>query len=86
MFLETTTLVSIGTTIRVLAPLSDENPQPIRTKATVLYHNRRGTAGAGANPSARVKWTRPVTEPLTREKVLGDWNPKAPIKALLSVF
>lgn len=46
MFLETTTLVSIGTTIRVLAPLSDENPQPIRTKATVLYHNRRGTAGA----------------------------------------
>lgn len=46
MFLETTTLVSIGTTIRVLAPLADENPQPVRTKATVLYHNRRGTAGA----------------------------------------
>lgn len=46
MFLETTTLVSIGTTIRILAPLSDENPQPVRTKATVLYHNRRGSAGA----------------------------------------
>ena len=46
MFLETTTLVSIGATIRVLAPLQDENPQPIRTKATVLYHNRRGSAGA----------------------------------------
>lgn len=44
-------------------------------------YSEAGSTGAGANPSARVKWTRPVTEPLTRETVLGDWNPKAPIKA-----
>lgn len=48
-------------------------------------YSESGSTGAGANDTARVKWARKLTSDegkiFTREKVLGDWNPKAPIKA-----
>ncbi|HQR31956.1 MAG TPA: pectinesterase family protein, partial [Blastocatellia bacterium] len=44
-----------------------------------------GSTGAGANDTARVAWARKLTgteaQAITMEKVLGDWNPKASIKA-----
>ncbi len=44
-----------------------------------------GSTGAGANDAARVAWARKLTaaeaQTLTIAKVLGDWNPKAVIKA-----
>lgn len=46
MFLETTALVPIRATIRIVAALPDEGREPLRVEATVLYHNRRGLAGA----------------------------------------
>ncbi|HMV85304.1 MAG TPA: pectinesterase family protein [Blastocatellia bacterium] len=52
---------------------------PEREK-TARYSELSST-GTGANPSARVKWLRPLNESLTLEKVLGDWNPKAAVKA-----
>ncbi|MBS1788827.1 MAG: alpha/beta fold hydrolase [Acidobacteria bacterium] len=43
-----------------------------------------GSIGAGANDAARVAWAQKLTaaeaQAITREKVLGDWNPKAEIK------
>lgn len=52
---------------------------PEREKTARYFET--GSSGLGANPSARVKWLRPLIETLSLEKVLGDWIPKAPIKA-----
>ncbi|MBS1808166.1 MAG: hypothetical protein JST84_08245, partial [Acidobacteria bacterium] len=42
------------------------------------------SSGAGAKDAARVPWAKKLTEAeaqaITLEKVLGDWNPKAPTK------
>jgi pectinesterase len=44
-----------------------------------------GSSGPGANIAARVAWARKLSvaeaQTITREKVLGDWNPKAAIRA-----
>src|SRR5262249_24334172 len=48
-------------------------------------YGEAGSRGAGANDAARVTWARKLgaaeAQAITREKVLGDWNPKAEIKA-----
>ncbi|MGH9801337.1 MAG: pectinesterase family protein, partial [Blastocatellia bacterium] len=48
-------------------------------------YSESGSTGAGASPAARVAWARKLNtaeaQAITREKVLGDWNPKAQIKA-----
>lgn len=56
---------------------------PEREK-TARYGEYKSTGG-GANEAARVPWAKKLTEAeakaITLEKVLGDWNPKAPLKA-----
>lgn len=44
-------------------------------------YSELGSTGAGANPSARVQWLRPVSEQPTLQAVLGTWNPLAAPKA-----
>jgi pectinesterase len=45
-----------------------------------------GSTGAGGDLSRRVKWARQLSETeaasITREKVLGDWNPLAPVSTI----
>ncbi|HZS03629.1 MAG TPA: pectinesterase family protein [Blastocatellia bacterium] len=56
-------------------------PEREKTARYAEYHS----TGAGSGDAARVRWARRLTadeaQALTREKVLGGWNPKAPIKA-----
>lgn len=56
---------------------------PEREK-TARYSEYKST-GPGTDETARVSWAEKLTETeanaITPEKVLGDWNPKAPIKA-----
>ena len=56
---------------------------PEREK-TARYSEYKST-GAGANDAARVQWAKKLSDAdaqaVTLEKVFGDWNPKAPLKA-----